>query len=67
MSINPKFIMNVKGKQTGVVLTVKEFNELIEAYEDLQDIAAYEKAKALGSDTVSWEQAKSELRALGKI
>jgi hypothetical protein len=67
MSINPKFIMNVKGKQTGVVLTVKEFNELIEAYEDLQDIAAYEKAKALGSETISWEQAKAELRALGKI
>ena len=67
MSINPKYIMNVKGKQTGVVLTVKEFNELIEAYEDLQDIAAYEKAKALGSDTISWEQAKAELRALGKI
>jgi hypothetical protein len=67
MSINPKFIMNVKGKQTGVVLTMKEFNELVEAYEDLQDIAAYEKAKALGSETISWEQAKAELRALGKI
>ena len=63
--------MNVKGKQTGVVLTVKEFNELIEAYEDLEDIKSCEEAKrriASGeSETISWEQMKEELRLLGKI
>ena len=67
MSINPRYIINSEGNQTDVVLTVHEFNELVERYEDSEDIAAYEKAKALGSDTISWEQAKAELRALGKI
>ena len=67
MSINPRYIINSDGNQTDVVLTVQEFDELIEGYEDSEDIAAYEKAKALGSKTISWEQAKAELRALGKI
>jgi predicted DNA-binding protein len=71
MSINPKYIMNVKGKQTGVVLTVKEFNELMEAYEDLEDIKSCEEAKrriASGeSEIISWEQMKEELRLLGKL
>lgn len=67
MSINPRYIVNAEGNQTDVVLTVLEFNELVEAHEDREDIEAYEKAKALGSETIGWEQAKAELRALGKI
>jgi hypothetical protein len=71
MSINPRYIINSEGNQTDVVLTVQEFNELVEGNEDREDIAAYEKAKrqiANGEDEViSWEQAKAELRALGKI
>ena len=71
MSINPRYIMNVKGKQTGVVLTVKEFNDLIEAYEDLEDIKACEEAKRRitsgESEVISWEQMKEELRLLGKL
>jgi hypothetical protein len=71
MSINPRYIINSEGNQTDVVLTVQEFNELVEGNEDREDIAAYERAKrqiANGEDeVVSWEQAKAELRALGKI
>jgi hypothetical protein len=67
MSINPRYIINSKGKQTDVVLSIKEFDKLIEAYEDLEDIVAYHKAKASGGDTISWEQMKEELRKLGKI
>jgi hypothetical protein len=67
MSINPRYVFNSEGNQTDVILTVQEFNELVEGYEDSEDIAAYERAKALGSDTINWEQAKAELRALGKI
>lgn len=71
MSINPKYITNSKGKQTNVILSMKEFNELIEAYEDLEDIKTCEEVKrriASGeSETISWEQMKEELRLLGKL
>ena len=71
MSINPRYIINSEGNQTDVVLTVQEFNELVEGNEDREDIMAYDIAKkriADGEDEfIPWEQAKAELRALGKI
>jgi predicted DNA-binding protein len=71
MSINPRYIMDVEGEQTGVVLTMEEFKELIEAYEDLEDIKSCEEVKrkiASGeSETISLEQMKEELRLLGKL
>lgn len=71
MSINPRYIINSDGKQTDVILTVQEFNELVEGNEDREDIAAYDKAKKRIADGegefIPWEQAKAELRALGKI
>jgi predicted DNA-binding protein len=71
MSINPRYITNSKGKQTDVVLSMKEFNELVEAYEDLEDIKSCEEAKrriASGeSEVISWDQMKEELRLLGKL
>jgi hypothetical protein len=69
--MNPRYITNAKGKQTDVVLTMKEFNELLEAYEDLEDIKSYNEAKermANGeSERISLEQMKAELRTLGKL
>ena len=71
MSINPRYITNVKGKHTDVVLTMKEFNELLEAYEDMEDIKACEEAKRRivsgESEVISLEQMKEELRLLGKL
>jgi hypothetical protein len=67
MSINPKFIMDVEGEQTGVVLTMEEFKELIEAYEDLEDLKAYDAAKAEPDEYISWEDAKKELKLANKI
>lgn len=69
--MNPRYITNADGKQTDVVLTMKEFNELVEAYEDLEDIKSCEEAKrriAKGEDEIiSFEQMKAELKALGKL
>jgi predicted DNA-binding protein len=69
--MNPRYITNAEGKQTDVVLTMKEFNELVEAYEDLEDIKSCEEAKrriAKGEDEIiSFEQMKAELKALGKL
>jgi predicted DNA-binding protein len=71
MSINPKYVSNSKGKQTNVILSMKEFNELMEAYEDLEDIKSCEEAKRRiasgGSEIISFEQMKEELRLLGKL
>ncbi|HEX8332760.1 MAG TPA: hypothetical protein VF622_09055 [Segetibacter sp.] len=43
--INPQFITNLKGEKKSVVLPVKDFKKLIEAYEELEDIRLYDKVK----------------------
>lgn len=44
--MSPQVIINKKGKQTGVILSLKDYNKLREMAEDLADIKAYDKAKA---------------------
>ena len=44
--MSPQVIINKKGKQTGVILSLKDYNRLREMAEDLADIKAFDKAKA---------------------
>ena len=44
--MSPLLVTDKKGKQTGVLLSLKDYNKLKEMAEDLADIKAYDKAKA---------------------
>ena len=46
--ITPQYIVDDKGKKTGVVLDVKTFASMIEELEDLRDIIEAEKILAKG-------------------
>ncbi len=62
-----QYLTNEKGERTAVVLPIEEFEELIEAAEQLEDIRHLEKAKKEGGKPIPWEQVKAELRAEGKL
>jgi hypothetical protein len=44
--MSPQIITNKKGKQTGVILSLRDYSRLKEMAEELADIKAYDKAKA---------------------
>jgi PHD/YefM family antitoxin component YafN of YafNO toxin-antitoxin module len=44
--MSPQIITDKKGKQTGVILSLKDYSRLKEMAEELADIKAYDKAKA---------------------
>ncbi len=44
--MSPQLITDKNGKQTGVILSLKDYNKLREMAEDLADIKAYDKAKS---------------------
>jgi PHD/YefM family antitoxin component YafN of YafNO toxin-antitoxin module len=44
--MSPQIITDKKGKQTGVILSLKDYIRLKEMAEELADIKAYDKAKA---------------------
>ncbi len=62
-----QYLVDEKGRRTGVVLSLKEYEDLVEAAEQLDDIRYLEAAKAEEGEPIPWEQVKAELRAEGKL
>jgi PHD/YefM family antitoxin component YafN of YafNO toxin-antitoxin module len=44
--MSTQMIIDKKGKKTGVILSLKDYNHLKEMAEELADIKAYDKAKS---------------------
>ena len=62
-----QFVVDAKGKRVAVLLPIEEYEELIEALEQRDDIRALKEADAEGGEAIPWEQVKAELRAEGKL
>ena len=45
LTVNPQFIKDADGKKSLVVLPIKEFENIMEELEDLEDIKLYDKTK----------------------
>lgn len=56
MTTQPQFITNSNGDKTAVILTLEDYQELME---DLEDLAAI--AELRDEETIPWEQVKKEL------
>ncbi len=57
-----QFLTNEKGERIAVVISVEEYEKLIEAVEDAEDLRAYDEAKASGEAPIPLEQALAENR-----
>ncbi len=53
----PQFLTDIKGKKTGVFLSLKDYKKIIEELEELEDIKAYDKAKKRNESTVPLREA----------
>ncbi len=66
--MSTQYLTNAKGEPTSVLISMKDFKKLVEAYEDLEDLKAYDVAKARKNEEYfSLESVKQELRTLGKL
>jgi PHD/YefM family antitoxin component YafN of YafNO toxin-antitoxin module len=65
-----RYIVDENGNRTDVILPVEEYERLIEALEDLEDVRLYDEARAAlqrgESEVVPLEQAMREIRE-GKV
>lgn len=52
-----QFIVDEKGKQTGVLLSMKAYQRIMEDLEELEAIRAYDAAKASGEKPIRLEEA----------
>jgi hypothetical protein len=62
--MKPQYITDKRGKRVSVILPMRDFKKMIEGLEELDDIKAFDRAKARKADFVPFEQAKRELAAL---
>lgn len=61
----PRYITDEQGNWQEVVLSVEEYEKLLEAAEEPADIAAYDEAKARQksgeAEYVSWEEVRDKI------
>jgi PHD/YefM family antitoxin component YafN of YafNO toxin-antitoxin module len=63
--MSARYVVDENGMRVSVILPVDEYERLVEALEELEDIRAYDEAKAelaRGEDeVVPWEKVKREI------
>ena len=53
----PRYITDSDGNRVAVVLDLEQYERLLDAAEELEDIQAYDEAKASGDEAVPFDQA----------
>jgi hypothetical protein len=62
VSLHPQYLVDENQQRKAVVLPVDEWAWIVEELEELDDIRAYDQAKAGPQDAVPFEQAVREIR-----
>ncbi|HLZ13533.1 MAG TPA: hypothetical protein VKP58_13180 [Candidatus Acidoferrum sp.] len=55
-----QFLTNEKGEKIAVVLSIEEYEKILEELEDLEAVRAYDEAKASGETPIPLEQSLDE-------
>jgi hypothetical protein len=62
-----EYLVDEEGRRTAVVLPIEEYEELIEAAEQRDDIRHLEKGKKVRGKPIPLEELEARLRAKGKL
>ena len=57
-----QFVVNERGEKVAVMISIEEYEKILEELEDLEDIRAIEEARASGETPIPLEQALAENR-----
>ena len=56
-----QFIEDSKGHKLAVILPIEKYNDMLEQLEELEDIKAYDAAKASDDEVIPFDQAVKEI------
>ncbi len=62
ISLHENYVVDGQGHKKAVVVPVEEWEQILEALGELDDIRAYDEAKSQPSNAVAFEQAVLEIR-----
>ncbi len=58
ISVKENYIVDRKGNTTDVIIPKKDYDKMLEYIEELEDIAAYDMAKAENGKNIPWQKVK---------
>jgi antitoxin Phd len=61
MSQSEPVVLEHYGRRAAVVVSPGRYDEMLEAFEEAQDIIAFDAALAEGGKNIPWEQVKTDL------
>ena len=67
MDLKPQYVVNGRGEQTGVLLSIEEYRRILDALEDQLDAADLDEAAATETEFVPYDKVRQQLRAEGKL
>jgi PHD/YefM family antitoxin component YafN of YafNO toxin-antitoxin module len=61
ITVHPQYVVDATQTRTAVLIPAAEWEEILEALEDLDDIRAYDMAKAEGQEAMPFAKALREI------
>jgi hypothetical protein len=58
-----QYITDTRGRKVSVILPINDYREILEKLEELEDIKAYDESVSENEESISAEQAFSEIEA----
>ena len=58
MGAPPRYLTNERGERIAVVLDIADYERMLEELEELEDIRAYDQAKASGEKPIHYAEAR---------
>ncbi len=58
-----RYLVDAEGNRVAVMLDLETYRHLVEAEEELEDIRAYDTAKAANDEAIPFDQALAEIEA----
>ena len=66
MKIKEKFITDKKGRKISVILPIKDYRNLLDQLEELEEIKLFDQLKSQNEELIPFEQAIEEIEKLPK-
>jgi PHD/YefM family antitoxin component YafN of YafNO toxin-antitoxin module len=63
VNIHPQYVVNENQEKKAVMLSYEEWNNVLDALEELDDIVAYDAAKSGNTESIPFEQAVQQIQA----
>ena len=61
VKVKRNIVIDEKGRESSVILPIKDYRRLMEYIEELEDIAAYDKGRKAGGEIIPFERAIKEI------